>query len=156
MKNFKRTISDIETYRDSLNMLHELEVIRNQKDFTCQLGEWLVAQIYDGIIAKSGIQRDWDIEAKKGLIQVKSHAKSLSTSARWSPIKRDSEKVDYLAIVIFTPRYKLKEFYLAPWREVLTSVSCQKHRNVINWSRMSDSKIPLNKLPKQDLIQAFV
>ena len=42
--------------------LKDLDVLINKKDFTCQIGEWLVASLYDGERSTNGIQKDWDIK----------------------------------------------------------------------------------------------
>ena len=38
LKNFHKSMAD----------LKDLDVLINKKDFTCQIGEWLVANLYDG------------------------------------------------------------------------------------------------------------
>lgn len=52
-------INDLKTalhnYFQSLNSLKELGVVTNKKDFTSQIGEWLVEKIYCGKRAESGI-----------------------------------------------------------------------------------------------------
>ena len=61
----------LQTYFQSLNRLKELGVTTNKKDFTSQIGEWLVEKVYCGKRAESGIQKYWDIESNLGKIQVK-------------------------------------------------------------------------------------
>ena len=85
---FKVAFSD---YFKSLNHLKELGVVPNKKDFTSQLGEWLVETIYEGKRAESGIQKYWDVKVAAELIQVKTHAKAKTNSARWSSIKLDED-----------------------------------------------------------------
>lgn len=92
-------------------------VIRNKKDFTSQLGEWLVAELYGGISAESSSQKDWDVKVGADLfIQVKTHAKAIGNNNRWTGIKyKKDAQINELVIIVFTHDYKLREFYKIPW-----------------------------------------
>ena len=156
MKNYTKIKTSLEKHLSSLKELNELNVVTNKKDFTSQIGEWLVAELYNGKRATSGIQKDWDIETEFGYIQVKSHSKSITTSARWSPIKYNiNAQINELIIVVFTPDYKLKEFYKVPWKMALSLIKRQKHRDVINWDHLTDYRIEINQIPKQELVELF-
>lgn len=68
---------------DSYNGLKEHHVLRNQKDITGQLGEWVASVLYNASIAANGINQAWDlVDALWIKYQVKSHAKSPTTAAR--------------------------------------------------------------------------
>lgn len=137
--------------------LRDLNVLTNQKDFTCQLGEWLVSMIYDGQRATNGIQKHWDIKIGDKYVQVKAHAKAETTTARWSAIKHDLEaQIDELIIVVFTQNYKLKGFYKIPWQVALTRIKKEKNRDVIYWNHQRDFEIKISDLPKQDLVSLFL
>lgn len=140
----------------ALSDLRELNIITNKKDFTCQLGEWLVAMLFDGNRATSGIQKDWDVKIGEKHIQVKAHAKAETTTAKWSAVKyNQTAQIDELIIVVFTHDYKLKAFYKAPWNVAITRIRRNADRDVIHWNHLSDFEIPINRLPKQDLVNLF-
>lgn len=143
----------------AIKSLKEYGILINNKDFTCQLGEWFVEMIYEGKRASSGNQKDWDVDINGKHIQVKAHAKAESTTARWSSIKNDStEKIDELVIVVFTSVYKLKEFYKVPWTEALPLIKLRgkkSPRHEINWSSIITYKINLNDLPHQEIVALF-
>lgn len=146
----------LDNYVDSLTQLQKLDVVKNKKDFTSQIGEWFVAEIYGGTRAVSGIQKHWDIKIGEKHLQVKTHSKALTTAARWSPVKYDeTAQIDEIITVVFTPDYKLKEFYKTPWREALKLINRQKHRDVLRWDAQKKYKIKLDDLPKQNLVSLF-
>lgn len=61
MKDYSLIAEHLKSFSESFRNLKSVGIIRNKKDFTCQLGEWLVSEIYDGVYAESSIQKDWDI-----------------------------------------------------------------------------------------------
>ncbi len=85
-------------YFDVLRKLQSERILINKKDFTCQIGEWLIEAIYDGSRATSGIQKGWDVEIKNKRIQVKTHAKAIGNSNRWSPVKDSPQDTLYRTI----------------------------------------------------------
>jgi len=110
-------IKALKKFFKALETLRAEGILINKKDFTCQLGEWLVETMYDGKRARSGIQPGWDVEANGMHIQVKAHAKAETNKAKFSAVNpRTKEKIDELIIVVFTQDYKLKRFYKIPWR----------------------------------------
>lgn len=146
----------LKDYLTSFQRLQELGVTTNKKDFTSQIGEWFVAELYDGQRAISGIQKDWDLKIKEDFIQVKTHSKAPSTTARWTAIKYDeTANINELITVVFTADYKLREFYRTPWIEALKLIKRQKNRDVIYWDDQKLFQIDLNNLPKQNLVSLF-
>ena len=139
--------------------LRNLNVLTNQKDFTCQLGEWLVAMIYDGQRANNGIQKHWDVKIGGKYVQVKAHAKAETTTAQWSKIDYASDaQIDELIVVVFTHNYKLKSFYKIPWQVALTrkgKTRTGEDSDVINWRQIRDYEIKISDLPKQEIITLF-
>lgn len=153
---FSRIHNALKMYFESMKELQHLGVLTNKKDFTGQIGEWLVASIYDGERAESGIQKDWDISAEGKYFQVKSHSKAKTTTAKWSKIEYNpTAKIDYLIIVVFTSDYKLEHFFKIPWKNALDNIKKEKNSHVIYWSQVSNFKIPLSQLPKQNIIKLF-
>lgn len=159
MSDYEEIALAINNYVNCLKILAENKILLNKKDFTGQLGEWLVETIYEGERATSGIQKGWDVKTKDKFIQVKSHAKAVGNSARFSVVDKDTiEKVDELIIVVFTHDYRLKEFYQVPWEIVVekTKLRGQKtKRNEINWNDIFEYRKELNALPNQEIINMF-
>jgi hypothetical protein len=128
------------SFIESYNSLKEVGILRNQKDITGQLGEWVASVIFDANIAINGINQFWDLENEEGIkFQVKSHAKSLTTNARWTPIEYSTDAIiNYIVIVVFDPNYKLRELYKIPFNEALDR---RTDRNILNWSQVVHFKI---------------
>ena len=138
--------SFIETY----NALKEVGILRNQKDITGQLGEWVASVIFDANIATNGINQFWDLEDAEGIkFQVKSHAKALTTNARWTPIDYPKDAlINYIVIVVFDPNYKLRELYKIPFNEALAR---RTDRNILNWSQVVNFRLEnLNDLLQEN------
>lgn len=153
-------INDLKTalhnYFQSLNRLKELGVVTNKKDFTSQIGEWLVEEIYCGKRAESGIQKYWDIESNIGKIQVKTHSKSKTTTARWSAIKYDVDaEVDFVVIVVFSEYYRLNDFYHVPWKDCLNLIRRNKDRDVLMWDHIKEYQLEISQLNKQEIVSLF-
>jgi hypothetical protein len=115
--------------------LKELGVIKNQKDFTSQLGEWLISEIFNGELAKSGKQRDWDMEIDKKKYQIKTHAKSSTTNRRDTDFKYTlNADIDFFMIVVFNETYKLEKIYKVPFKEAYDLVNRKNIDKVIKWN----------------------
>jgi hypothetical protein len=148
--------SALHNYFRSLYRLKELGIVTNKKDFTSQVGEWLVREVYGGKRADSGIQKYWDIESNIGKIQVKTHSKSKTTKARWSAIKYDVDaEVNYVVIVVFSEDYLLNEFYQVPWKDCLNLIRRNKDRDVLMWDHLKDFKLEISQLKSQEIISIF-
>jgi hypothetical protein len=148
----------LKQFLEALKILREEGVLINKKDFTCQLGEWIVETVYDGKRAISGIQKGWDVDVKGHHIQVKAHAKATTNSAKFSVVSNKSiEKIDELIIVVFTADYKLERFYKIPWMEALKHIHPrgEAKRPELNWSDVERFRQELHKIPRQDIIQFF-
>lgn len=146
----------IQNYFQSLTRLKELGVITNKKDFASQIGEWLVEEVYSGRRTESGIQKHWDIESSIGKIQVKTHSKSTTTTARWSAIRYDVDaEVDFVVVVVFSEDYRLIEFYQVPWKSCLNLIRRNKDRDVLMWDHIKDFKLEISQLRNQEIISIF-
>ncbi len=126
-------------YLEALKNLKDLKIIKNQKDFTSQLGEWLIAELLNGEISTKGNQVDWDIKVGDKFYQIKTHAKSITTPRSDTEIKYGKDaKIDFLVIVVFSENYKLIDIYKAPWIEAFRLISNTKNP-VIKWSDLNES-----------------
>jgi hypothetical protein len=150
----------IKNFLDALQKLHDEKVLINKKDFTCQIGEWLVETIYKGKRATSGIQKAWDVQADGKFIQIKTHSKAQTNSKnRWSGIGNTDEAIDELIIIEFTQDYKLVNFYKIPWNEALRKIVTtgkKKHQQKIYWNALEDFRVDFDTLPDQDTISFFL
>lgn len=149
----------LRNFLNAMKTLREEGVLVNKKDFTCQIGEWLVETVYGGKRAASGIQKGWDIKVKGKNIQVKSHAKKEGNNNRWSRVEKDStERIDELVIVVFTHDYKLKDFYNVPWKKALPLIKMRGKKTKkpeINWSSIEMYKVNIESLPHQEIVALF-
>jgi len=130
----------------SYKKLKEYGLLRNQKDITGQLGEWLASEILGAKISSKGNNEDWDLEkeknGKKTYYQVKSHAKSDSTKARWTRLEYSSEaNIHKLVIVVFSQDYALREFYVVSFAKAIRR---RTDGLILNWSNISKK----NKIEK--------
>ena len=157
--DLKNKATALKAFLKAMKTLRDEGILINKKDFTCQIGEWLVEMLYGGKRAASGIQKGWDVDVKGKHVQVKAHAKAETNPAKFSAVDKDStERIDELIIVVFTFDYKLKAFYKVPWKEALphTKLSGKKKpRNKINWSAIKNFKIEKENLPHQEIISLF-
>jgi hypothetical protein len=150
----------LKNFFKSLDELRDAKILINKKDFTGQIGEWLVEILFDGKRSNNSIEKGWDVKVDNTFIQVKTHAKSETNNARWTAVKVDYKniQIDFLIIVIFTENYKLKEFYKVPWKEVqkLAKVRGEKSpKSELTWNSVKNHKIEIQDLPKQDIIELF-
>lgn len=128
----------IRMYRLSKSLLESLGVLRNQKDFTSQLGEYVALEMFGGELAESGIQEGWDlIDGNDKKVQVKSHAKAESNVVRSTPFKYQERKFDDLCIVRFTPNYADVIIHRLSFEKALDLVSS----GTISWSLLSDEML---------------
>lgn len=139
-KNFniemnKEICEAILNYINSFNRLKSLGVLKNQKDFTSQLGEWVASIIYYGEIAVSGKQPDWDLKVNDLKYQIKTHAKATSTNRKNTDFKyKEDADINYLVIIVFDENYKLEKIYKIPFNEAYNLVDRTKKELVIKWS----------------------
>lgn len=141
----------------SWSKLKELGVLNTKKDFTSQIGEFLVANIYNAKLAKSTIQKDWDMIFPDGSkVQVKSHAKASTNSNKWTEVQYDSNaEIDIFVIVVFTEDYKISRFYKVPFLELWKQSTQDKSRRLVRWNHLQQYEIETKDLPNQKLINLF-
>lgn len=157
--DFKNKATALKVFLEAMKTLRDEGILINKKDFTGQIGEWLVEMIYIGKRATSGIQKGWDVNVKGKYIQVKAHSKAETNKASFSAVEKEStERIDELIIVVFTFDYKLKAFYKVPWEIAYPKIKLRGKktpRNEIAWSSIKDYKIELKQLPRQEIVSLF-
>ena len=128
----------IRMLRFSQALLKSQGVLRNQKDFTSQLGEYVVLELFGGELATSGIQEGWDLMDANGLkVQVKSHAKAESTMVKSTPFNYTEKEFDDLCIVRFTPNYSDVVIHRLSFEDALGLVT----NGTISWSALPQAKL---------------
>lgn len=133
-------------YFDSLKRLREVGVLKNSKDFTGQLGEWLASSIYNGRLSDNGIQPYWDFCANGLKYQVKTHAKAATTNRTSTDIKMNpAADVDQVVIIIFDENYKLQCIYNAPYKECLPLIK----NGSLSWKKLKPFQVDLDTLPQK-------
>lgn len=156
MDNHTEIDLSIKNYLTSLGELQRYGILQNKKDFTSQIGEWLVYKLYGGQRAESAIQKNWDIKLGDKFIQVKTHSKASTNKNRWTSITPAADTdIHELITVIFTPDYKLREFYKTPWTEALKLIRIHKYRSVIHWDHQKQFQINIDELPNQNILSIF-
>jgi hypothetical protein len=157
MINYDEIKQAVDEYKNALRRLHSLGVLKNQKDFTSQIGEWFVESLYEGKRAVSGKQQYWDIITESNLkIQVKSHAKAATTKARFTSAKKLLHPgYDLLILVVFDSEYCIKELYKVPFSVVTQRCKQEKSDTVIYWDSLIEFKVNLSELENQKLISIF-
>ncbi len=136
LANLELTKETLRNYILNFNSLKNLGIIRNQKDFTGQFGEWVASVLYEADIAVNGIQQDWDLHQGQIKYQVKSHAKATTTNAKWTSVPYDiNAEINFLVIVIFNDSFKLERIYKVPFKDVL---DLRNEGMILNWSLLRD------------------
>lgn len=157
--NLQSKAKALDSFFKAMKTLRDEEILINKKDFTCQIGEWLVEMLYNGKRATSGIQKGWDVDVKGKHIQVKAHSKAETNPAKFSAVDKNStERIDELIIVVFTFDYKLKAFYKVPWEIAYPRIKLRgkkNPRNEITWSSIKEYKIEKEDLPQQEIVSLF-
>lgn len=150
----------LQTFFDAMKTLREEGILINKKDFTCQIGEWLIEMIYNGKRSLNGIEKGWDVKSNNEFIQVKTHSKREGNKNRWTKVDKEFDiKIDTLIIIVFSHDYKLKEFYRIPWSEAVKNIKLRgikSPRNELNWSQVKQYKIEIFDLPHQEIIELFL
>ena len=155
-------ISDaISQYLEARRILMEKDVIFSQRLVASDLGEWLIAELFDGKIAQNKVQKDWDVCVGNGdnqiNIQVKTHAKATSNKARRTPVKYTQDaNIQLFIILVFDDKLKLKRMYRAPWSVVFSKVSRTKNP-YIRWADLEEEQyiVDIESLPKQEIVNLF-
>jgi hypothetical protein len=148
----------IRKYIQIIADLRNENILTNKKDFTGQIGEWLVEQIFDGKRATSAVQEGWDVEVNGRFIQVKTHSKDEHNKTRWTSIcSTPACNVDELIIIVFSHHYKLLEFYQVPWGIAKTKIkmNAKKNRETLRWSELKENKKEIGELPMQKVVGLF-
>ena len=158
-KNKNEHTEAIESFLKSLRKLKDLEIMSNQKDFTSQIGEWIIATLYGADLAKSGNQKGWDMSIGNEKIQVKSHAKAKTTPRAETDFKySDDAEFDIFVIVIFDESYKIKNIYKIPKSVAMNLKLKSRKEPVIVWTQIpKEFDLDLKKeFASNELLSSFI
>ncbi|WP_282054518.1 hypothetical protein [Maribacter luteus] len=128
----------------SWKQLKEEGVVKNQKDFTGQIAEWLIAELYNGTLAENGKQKDWDLIADNLKYQVKGHAKSKTSKRRDTDFNYNmNSELDVFVIVVFNEEFKLKNIFQISKSEIFEKklIENRNKGSVILWSKLENYDI---------------
>jgi hypothetical protein len=139
---------------DGKNTLRKLGVIRSER-LIGEIGEWIGKSIFGGESAESSSQKGYDLVIDGKKYQVKAHAKGENNNARWTEFKYEKGQFDYLVIIVMCSDLYLKEVYCIDEETVFSRLNLSKKQRVVDWDNYTDYKIPLAKLPNQDLVKLF-
>ena len=157
--NIKSKADGIRTFLNAMKVLRDENILINKKDFTGQIGEWLVEQIYDGKRSTNGIQKGWDVEIGDKKIQVKTHSKADTNRAKFTVINKETcEGIDEVIIIVFSQDYKLKEFYRLPWSIASSFTKLRgrkKPKDELSWRLLNEFRINIKDLPNQEIVSLF-
>lgn len=118
--------------QNGMEKLRRLRVIRSQK-VVGDLGEWVVAQVFDGELATSKGNRNWDILAEGERIQVKAHAKAPDNSTRWTGFPKAPRGYDAMVVVVFSPAFRVLELYKVPAEDVGRLLRTSGNKLRLHW-----------------------
>ena len=105
-------VAAIAQLANAINTLKATGVIRSRR-FTGDLGEWYVAQLYGGKVAKSQVEKGWDVRLTDGTrLQVKTQ--SYDPQNRWNYLDSDPTHFDRLVVVILNDTFTLRDLYDIP------------------------------------------
>lgn len=154
-KDYTDVSAKLKNLFHGLHDLRQSGVLVNQKDFTCQIGEWLVAELFDGKRSANSIEQGWDVKVGDKYIQVKAHAKASTNGNRFSSITipKPAVRVDELVTVIFTNDYRLNTIYRTPWATVLPFFKPKGDKYTVSWS--VQNKVDLRTLKNQSVVRLF-
>lgn len=122
------------------NKLKSLGVLRSER-LVGEFGEWFAEQLISGERAISTTQSGWDIICNEKKYQVKTHAKSDSTGARWTEWKYTKKEFDFLILLIFSSRLFLNEAYIISYEIAERRVNRTRKQIVLDWDDYMDFKI---------------
>lgn len=136
-KKSSEIATEIKKLAESMKRLRELGVIRSQK-IVGDIGEWIAAVLFDGVIADSKNQQGWDIKCEVGNIQVRAHAKAEGNNTRNTRITGLSEDCAMLAILVLTHDFRISQVFVVPSEEAKRLATKGK----LSWSKLQDFEVP--------------
>jgi len=145
-QNVRQVLQALAEIQNGMEKLRSLGVIRSQK-VVGDLGEWLVAQVFGGEIAASKGNADWDVIADGERIQVKAHAKAADNSTRWTGFPKPPAGVDAIAVVVFSPAFRVLELYKVPAEELGRLLRASGDKLRLPWDDLGDWRVSKAMLP---------
>lgn len=120
--------------------LRDLGVVRSQRTES-DYGEWIASQVLKLPMATNRVNKGWDIGDGSRRVQVKTHAKAANTSARRTTLRSTALDFDELAVVLLTPTYRLRSFYLVPRESVEQLFPFVSGKRTIAWRKLADFSV---------------
>ena len=143
----------IQRLSDAINDLAEYRVIRSRK-VVSDFGEWLVVQMYDGVLASSKNKEYWDVEVGSEKIQVKTTSKAEDNHNRWLEIKNPN-RFDTLMVIVLTTQFKVREFYRISSQELHPYLTPYGDNYKVKWDDIKEWMISKERVPNCDKLAVF-
>ena len=129
----------IHQFLESFQKLKTIGVLKNQKEFTSQLGEWIASIIYKGELSTNGKQKHWDLKVGNKYYQIKTQAKSFTTKRRDTDFTYpENALIDFVIIIVFDEFYKLEKIYKVPFIEAYKLVDRSNKYFVLRWKDLEE------------------
>ena len=136
----RQVLQALTEIQDGMENLRNLGAIRSQK-VVGDLGEWLVAQVFNGELAASKGNPGWDVIADGERISVKAHAKAGDNSTRWTGFPEQPAGVDTIAVVVFSTAFRVLEFYKVPLEKLRRLLRPSGHKLRLHWDDLGAWRI---------------
>lgn len=151
----RNAVEAINNYSQSINELRNTDVFRSRR-YTGDLGEWYVAQLYEGKVAENQTQKGWDIELKNGeKLQVKTQ--TYDKGNRWNYFNSDLTLFDRFILVILNKDLKICKLYDVPSNELPLKEGKEKKKRY-HWNDLEKGKYSVNPkiLPGYNSIKELI
>ena len=98
---------------EAIKLLRATGVIRSRR-ITGDLGEWFVAQLYDGERPPSQTQKGWDVRLKADGARLQVKTQSFDPLNQWNYLDTDPSLFDRLVVVVLTEAFTIRVIYDVP------------------------------------------
>ena len=150
-------ISAVSALSRAISDLTALGVIRSRR-FTGDLGEWFVAQLYDGELPSSQTQKGWDIllPATETKLQVKTQ--TFNRQDRWNYLDSNPELFDRLVVVLLSDSFTLCTLYDIPTADLETVIRMgpNERRPYYSWDDLEPWQVDPSELPGYSRIAELI
>lgn len=151
-----RAVPAIQALSDALAVLRTCGVIRSTR-FVGDIGEWYVATLYGGHLAKSRVQTGWDVlEPSTGArLQVKTQ--TFDRRNQWNYLSTSPDAFDRLVVVLLTEALTLRDLYSIPSPGIAAVVRVGKEsKPMYRFRDLEPWRVRVSDLPGYAELQSLV
>lgn len=154
-------IKSILKYSESITELRSepTNVFRSHR-YTGDLGEWYVAQLFNGIRAEKVTEKNWDVILQNGqLLEVKTQ--TYEKGNKWNYINKDMNKFDRFILVILCNNVHIRNLYDVPSSKLgllLKEVNEKDGKKyTYKWKDLEDYHVnDINTLPGYEALKPLI